>query len=74
MLRLALFVLASSLFAGACHTVPDPNDPARQGRIDDCLKQCGSADAPSSNTAYASDPLEQRDTRTPCEKRCHQIP
>ena len=62
------------LLTSACHTVPDPNDPARQARIDDCLKQCGSAEPPRSNTAYAADPVARQDTRSPCEKRCHSIP
>ena len=69
-----LLLLSLGALALACHTVPDPNDPARQQRIDDCLKQCGSADPPSANTAYQADPIAQRDTRTSCEKRCHQIP
>ena len=68
-----MFIAFTALIA--CHTVPDPNDPARQARIDDCLEQCGkSGIAPQSNTAYSADPLEQRDTRTPCEKRCYSIP
>ncbi len=71
----AVVTLGMLTALSACHTIPDPNDPARQARIDDCLKQCGSAASPpQSNTAYAADPLEQRDARTPCEKRCYSIP
>ncbi len=73
MIRFLLLSVAL-LAAGACHTVPDPNDPARQQRIDDCLKQCGNANAPPPNTAYQADPVAQRDTRSPCEKRCYGIP
>jgi len=60
--------------AAACHTVPNPNDPARQTRIDACLKQCGSGEPGRPNTAYPPAPSEQRDIRTPCERRCHGIP
>lgn len=74
MFRLRLMTGALALVF-ACHTVPNPNDPARQARIDDCLKQCGRAEPPTkSTTAYAADPVEQRDTRSPCERRCHSIP
>jgi hypothetical protein len=72
---LRFFLLSGVLaIAAACHTVPDPNDPARQKRIDDCLAQCGGGEPPRDNTAYQADPVAQRDTRTACEKRCHQIP
>lgn len=58
----------------ACHTVPNANDPYRQKRIDDCLKQCGNSNAGSANTAYESDVIRQQDSRSSCEKRCHSIP
>lgn len=59
----------------ACHTVPDPNDPARQQRIDDCLKQCGgSGDPEPVNTGLPPAPSERTDPRTPCERRCYSLP
>jgi len=71
---LPFLFLSVVLLVTACHTIADPNDPARQARIDDCLKQCGGGEPPKSNTAYAADPVEQQDTRTPCERRCYGIP
>ena len=71
MLR-AVLILALLGAGAACHTVPNPNDPDRQKRIDDCLKQCG-GDPATGNTAYQADPVAQQDTRTPCERRCHGI-
>lgn len=73
MCRLSLMVGLFTVVS-ACHTVPNPTDPARQDRIDDCLKQCGSGEPPTSNTAYAADPVARQDTRSTCEKRCHSIP
>ena len=58
----------------ACHTVPSPNDPARQKRIDDCLKQCGGGEPEPPNTAIPPAPSQKADPRTPCERRCHGIP
>ena len=69
-----LLVLGLFGAATACHTMPGPNDPARQKRIDDCLKQCGRGEPERENTAYPRAPSEQADSRTPCERRCHQIP
>ena len=66
-----VFLLA--MLAG-CHTVPNPNDPARQQRIDDCLKQCGTSGDPEPvNTGLPPAPSEQADIRTSCERRCHGI-
>ena len=68
-------VLASiALVVVACHTIPDPNDPDRQKRIDDCLMQCGGGEPARANTAYPPAPSEQTDIRTSCERRCHGIP
>ena len=36
-MRRALLVLVLLGGGAACHTVPDPNNPDRQKRIDDCL-------------------------------------
>jgi len=69
-LLLAFLFVATS----GCHTVPDPYDPARQKRMDDCLKQCGGANPEPDKTAYPPAPSEQADTRTPCERRCYSIP
>jgi hypothetical protein len=73
MIRLVL-VTAMLASITACHTIPNPNDPDRQQRIDDCLKQCSGGDTERTNTAYPPAPSEQADTRTPCERRCHGIP
>ena len=73
MIRIVLSAVVCIAVA-ACHTLPDPHDPARQKRIDDCLKQCGQATPGRENTAYPPAPSEQTDTRTPCERRCHSIP
>ena len=73
MMRIAL--IATALLAlGACHTIPDPYDPERQKRMDECLKQCGAGTPELDNTAYPPVPSEQTDTRTPCERRCYGIP
>ena len=72
-IRLACVLVALGLL-GACHTGPDPNDPDRQKRIDDCLKQCGGGDPERVNTGLPPAPSEQTDTRTPCERRCYGIP
>lgn|GEM_PF-2195745 len=58
----------------ACHTVPDPYDPARQQRIDACLQRCGSGEPGRANTAYPPAPSELSDIRTPCERLCHGTP
>ena len=67
-------VVAVTLSLAACHTIPKPNDPERQKRIDDCLKQCGSGTPERDNTAYPPAPSEQTDIRMPCERRCHGVP
>jgi hypothetical protein len=73
MRRWVLAWIAMAWFLG-CHTVPDPNDPARQQRIDDCLRQCPGGDPEPVNTAYTPAPSEKADSRTSCERRCHSIP
>ena len=73
MIRIA-FIAAVLLSLGACHSIPDPNDPGRQKRIDDCLKQCGGGASGRENNAYPPASSEQADSRTPCERRCHGIP
>ena len=73
MIRIA-FIAAVLLSFGACKTIPDPYDPARQKRMDDCLKQCGGGDPERVNTGLPPAPSEQSDTRTPCERRCYGIP
>ena len=66
--------LLLGLIAG-CHSVPNPNDPARQTRIDGCLKQCGTSGDPEPvNTGLPPAPSEQADPRTPCERRCYSVP
>lgn len=74
MARMLALLGALLVFTPACHSVPNPNDPDRQKRIDDCLKQCGGAEPERANTAYPPAPSEQTDIRTPCERRCHGIP
>jgi hypothetical protein len=69
-----LGLMALFLLLLGCHTLPNPNDPGRQKRIDDCLKQCGSGEPEPVQTAYPPAPSEQTDRRTPCERRCHGIP
>jgi hypothetical protein len=73
MIRMVLIV-GLMVSAAGCHTVPDPNDPDRQKRIDDCLKKCGGGEPERDNTAYPPAPSQRTDIRTPCERRCHGIP
>ncbi|MGD8317549.1 MAG: hypothetical protein PVH76_07365 [Myxococcales bacterium] len=69
-------VIAAGLIgmSSACHTIANPNDPDRQARIDNCLKQCDGSTAARTNTAYPPAPSERNDIRTACERRCHAIP
>ena len=74
--RMALFmVIACGLsLASACHTMPNPNDPDRQARIDNCLRQCDDGAPGRANMAYPPAPSQQTDIRTACERRCHGVP
>ena len=69
-----LFAIGLTVSGAACHTVPDPTDPARQKRIGDCLNQCGNGEPARAHTAYPPAPSERTDIRTPCERRCHATP
>lgn len=79
-MRKSKIILLMALTAGliglssACHTVPNPNDPDRRARIDNCLKQCDGSVGGRPNTAYPPTPSEQTDIRTACERRCHASP
>jgi len=73
-MRIGLVVSIVAMSWAACHAVPDPSDPARQQRIDDCLKQCPGGDPEPINNAYPPAPSEKTDSRSSCERRCHSIP
>ena len=55
MIRIA-FITAVLVSLGACHTIPDPNDPERQKRIDDCLRQCGGGASGRENNGVPTGP------------------